>query len=337
MLGLYFLVLILIAFFRGMKFLIYDLIWKINKEAYTNALKDIFVNLVQYETLMVEFVDMIDPFAGIGVEDSWLSGRDQKVKENAALSQIMADDDLKDIIEMVVSKQNIISKSVVKHHFMIALLEGWNHKLNRNKKYRDAQPEIEHAVKLIKSGVKSNFKKLVETESKESLLYRYGVVFYRKYTFNLYQSAFAIISFPFFPIAYYMFIQRQPYFKSLEELIEDLNQSDHSSPINLDDFEASEIARCDSQNQDAIMEINANYLNNKINRTFFWIVSALLGATIFLWIVFPLPKSILNNGDVVVFLVYAVFFLLIGVHKIFLYISLKKLHPNSYKKGRLRN
>jgi hypothetical protein len=274
---------------------------------------------------MNELGNMIDPIAGIGVEDMWLLGRDTNVKENVALSEIMADEDLQDIIETVVSKQNKTSKRVITHHFMIALLEGWNHKLNRNKKYIAAQPEIEHAVKLLKSIVKSNFKKLIETEFRESIHYRYGVVFYRKYTFNLYQSAFAIMNWLFFPIAYYIFKQRQPYYKSLDELTEDLNQSDNSSPINLDNFEVGKITGRD---------VNAIYLNNKINRTIFWIVLGLFWGSVSLWYVFNFSF----NDPIIILLVYGVLYLLFGVHKIFLLIRLKKLHPKYIlKKRELRN
>jgi hypothetical protein len=270
---------------------------------------------------MNELGNMIDPIAGIGVEDIWLSGRDTEVKYNDALSKIMADEELQDIIEEVVIKHNTTSKSVVTHHFMIALLEGWNHKLNRNKKYRAAQPEIEHAVKLRKSIVKTNFKKLIETESRESIHYRYGVVFYRKYTYNLYQTAFAIISWIFFPVAYYIFLQRQPYFESLDELTEDLNQSDNSSPIHLDDFEVGKISPWGTRNEDLQMELNYNYLTGKIDRTMFWIILALFWGVVILWFSFSFDETNL------ILLVMAVLFLMFLIHKIFLYVRLRKLHP----------
>ena len=80
------------------------------------------------------------------------------------------------------------SSDVLWKEFQFALLQGWNGKENTDPLFPELSNEISHFIKSLKVLVKENFRKLKKTESKKSICYKYSVVFYRRYTFNLYKS-----------------------------------------------------------------------------------------------------------------------------------------------------
>jgi hypothetical protein len=249
--------------------------------------------------------DLIDPISGIGVEDIWIirSGN-INVKNNEALENIINLPGIDNIVSEVLAefKSQRPSKYVVNYHLKILLIQGWRTPSEPSEMYTRVIAFVNPLIRTLKSFSKEYLKKLSEKESRESIYFRFGVVFYRKYTYNLYKKAFIIGLLLFsillyfitlsFPIAFFFLIlsipiclkiikQLQPYFKSFEELIKDLNESNNYPPITIDQFKIGTVSCGDSSTVAEEMENNKNYMSGKLNRSIMWTAIFLLFGTLF--------------------------------------------------------
>ena len=329
MLGILFYILIAISIYRCIKQMYFDWAWWREREAYESALSEVFVRILKKEGLVETLCNMINPIAGIGVEDIWISRIGNiKVKDNNALKKIVEHPEVQNLIKEMQHQNNKTGFGALNHHFMIALLQGWNRSENMDNKYRTIQKDILTLINSFKSVAKAKLKKMKESESRESIHYSYSVVFYRKYTFNLYKTASTIGLWWMIPIAYYNYKQRQPYFDSLDEVIEDLNQSDNTSPITLDDFEIGKLNSYHQCKEYLIMEENADYLSGKLARTFMWILIFNFFGPLCIWLGYNAMSERGELDGAFIFLIFLGFFIFItGIHKINLYNRLRKLQP----------
>lgn len=279
--GLGFLILLSFSIFRAIKHMYFNFRWRLKSELYREVLSGIYNDLSNNKELVETLGNLINPVQGIGVEDIWIRRTDDSVKRNTAIITITNDQMVQEIIQNNIKNTNKrISKSSLQHHLLNSLLHGWNRKEKMAAKYQPIQQEILSFVNALKSVTKQNFRKLAETESIESIRYTYSVVFFKRYTFNLYKTAVAIYLFELPPIAYYNFVQRQPYFDSLNKYVEVLNEADFSTPIRLEEFGSRKVNNELGKYKDLWISNNERYISGKRARTMMWIILSFFWAPI---------------------------------------------------------
>jgi hypothetical protein len=336
MLGIALLILLLISIYRASTHIRYAVLWKKNIKIYEEALSEVYHKIVSNKEHVNKLGNLLNPISGLGVEDIWLTRiGDIKVKDNKSLTNILEDHEVKSVFDFVLRKHNSIKESVLKYHFSISLLQGWHKESRLDKIYQPLSTEIYMLNRALKSVVKSNFKKLAETESFESIHYEYAVVFYRKYTYNLYKMAtavgilvsFFILILFIFPIIISIFNQRKPYYDTLEKYVEDLNDSDSTSPILLSNFESGKVNDQKQNSQYVMMRRNSRYHNGKIGRTIMWII-LFSGFGLFCTILgyVMLIESDFDGSFLLLFIIGLILLLLL-IDKIILIIKLVRLIP----------
>ena len=89
-----------------------------------------------------------------------------------------------------------------------------------------------------------------------------------------------------FPVGLSILRERQPYFNSLDDLINSLNEADNTPPIDINDFqeEISNINELlDSEEQLILqksLDVNRSYYRGKLNRTVMWILISIISIPI---------------------------------------------------------
>ena len=342
--------------FRTLIFIYYEEVWKNKKQLYENILIEIFKKVNSNQNLQLMISDLIDPIAGIGVEDIWIirSGN-IKVKDNEALDNIINLPGINNIVSEVLAafQSQKPRKYIVNYHLKVLLIQGWRTPSEPSKIYARVIEFVNPLIRTLKSFSKEYLKKLSEKESRESIQFIFGVVFYRKYTYNLYKKAFIVGLLIFsillyfitlsFPIAYFFLIlsipiylnlikQLQPYFKSFEELIKDLNQSNNYPPITIDQFKIGKISFGDSSTVAEEMENNSNYMSGKLSRSIMWVVIFLFFGSVFSLLFL---ESLNNSNDTssdnfdFIFLFPGILFITISIRYIRLYLKLRSITPRN--------
>jgi len=349
-----FYIFISIPLFRTILFIYYEQVWKNNKQLYENVLIEIFKKINPHENLVQMIGDLIDPISGIGVEDLWIYRIGNiKVKNNEALDEIIKSVGITNILAQVLDEfeSQRPSKQVVIYHLKVLLTQGWRTPSKPSKKYKEVIEFVYPLIRSLKSIAKKNLMKLTENQSRESMYFKFGVVFYRKYTYNLYKRAYIIglisINLIFlmssFPIAFFLSIlsipiylnlikQQQPYLKSFEELIKDLNESNNLPPITMDHFEIGKVSYGDSTTEAEEMENNTNYMDGKLSRSIMWSAIFLLFGTLFSNLFF---ESFNGSNDTTptypdpLFFFLGLFFIIGCIRYIRLYLKLRSITPRN--------
>ncbi len=349
-----FYIFISIPLFRTILFIYYEQVWKNKSQLYEKILIEIFKKINSHPKLVLTISDLIDPIAGIGVEDIWITRIGNiKVKNNEALDNIINLQEINNIVSEVLTEfqSQRPRKYVVNYHLKVLLIQGWRTPSKPSKKYIELIEFVTPLIRTLKSFSKEYLKKLSEKESRESMYYKFGVVFYRKYTYNLYKRAYIIglisINLIFlmssFPIAFFLSIlsipiylnlikQQQPYFKSFEELIKDLNESNNLPPITIDHFEIGKVSYGDSTTEAEEMENNTNYMDGKLSRSIMWVVIFLFFGSLFsLLFVDSLNNSNDTSSDnfYFLFLFLGILFITISIRYIRLYLKLRSITPRN--------
>jgi len=353
-----FFIIILMPLFRTLIFIYYEQVWKINKKLYENILIEIFKKINPHENLVQMMGDLIDPVSGIGVEDLWIYRIGNiKVKNNEALDEIIKSVGITNILAQVLDEfeSQRPSKHVVIYHLKVLLIQGWRTPSKPSKKYVEVIEFVYPLIRSLKCIAKNNLIKLSENQSRESMYYKFGVVFYRKYTYNLYKRAYIIglmsINLIFLmssiPIAFFLLIlsipiylnlikQQQPYFKSFEELIKDLNESNNYPPITIDQFKIGTVSCGDSSTVAEEMENNKNYMSGKLNRSIMWSVIFLYFGSLFSLLFVESCNNRNNTSfDIVDFplFILGIFFIAISIRYIRLYLKLRSITPRNLSKS----
>lgn len=316
-------ILIFLPFFRSLYFIYLNVRWDIKKKIYSEALIRIFDIILKDESQIKIIADEIDPVAGLGLEDVWIwrLGADH-IRNNEAINKIFETGEIKSLIAGIVAYHGKkISETVLVHHAQKALVFEWSNQLQKEKRLAPVKEKTSELVKLLKSHTKSRFKELTKTESRESIHYRYFVTFYRKYTYNLYKTCSAIFYWFFPPVAYSLFKQRVNYFKTLEGMIEDLNLSDNTTPISLDNFEIGKLYYDYQTDAFRKMDINYEYFQNKSNRLNMWIFLLLIP------VIGSLISLFYGFGLINFFMYYPLTCIALLINKIQLYFTFKKHNP----------
>jgi hypothetical protein len=353
-----FFIIISMPLFRTLIFIYYEYVWKNNKQLYENILIEIFKKINPHENLVQMIGDLIDPISGIGVEDLWIYRIGNiKVKNNEALDEIIKSVGITNILAQVLDEYESQrpSKLVVIYHLKVLLIQGWRTPSKPSKKYTEVIEFVYPLIRSLKYIAKKNLMKLTEKESRESIQFKFGVVFYRKYTYNLYKRAyiigliFIVLNFMIwaFPIGFFLSIltipiclnlikQQQPYFKSFEELIKDLNESNNLPPITIDHFEIGKVSYGDSTPVAEEMENNTNYMDGKLSRSIMWSVIFLFFGSLFSLLFID---SFNNSNDTssekfdILFLFFGIFFITISIRYIRLYLKLRSITPRNLSKS----
>lgn len=350
-----FYIFILLPLFRTVLFIYYEQVWKNNSKLYEKILIEIFKKVKLNQNLVQKIGDLIDPIAGIGVEDIWIirSGN-IKVKDNEALDNIINLPEIENIVYEVLQEfqSQEPRKYIINHHLKVLLIQGWRTPSKPSKNYAEVMEFVYPLIRTLKSNAKENLIKLSEKESRESICYKFGVVFYKKYTYNLYKRAFIIglIFFIFlnflvyaFPIGFFLSIlifpiclslirQQQHYFKSIEELIMDLNESNNLPPITINHFEIGKVSYGDSTTVAEEMENNTNYMDGKLSRSIMWVVIffifGILFSLLFLESLNTSNDTSSDNFDFI-FLFLGILFITISIRYIRLYLKLRSITPRN--------
>ena len=352
-----FFIIILMPLFRTLIFIYYEQVWKNKTQLYENILIEIFKKINSNQSLQLMIADLIDPIAGIGVEDIWLIRLGNiKVKNNKALEKIINLPGIDNIVSEVLAEfqsQNP-SKYVVNYHLKILLIQGWRTPSEPSKMYTGVIEFLNPLIRTLKSFSKEYLKKLSEKESRESIYFRFGVVFYRKYTYNLYRKAFIVGLLLFsillyfitlsFPIAFFFLIlsipiclkiinQLQPYFKSFEELIKDLNESNNYPPITIDQFKIGTVSCGDSNTVAEEMENNKNYMSGKLNRSIMWIVIFLFFGSLNSLLFVESFNNNTSSDNIDFSFIGGIFYIAISIRYIRLYLKLRSITPRNLSKS----
>ena len=353
-----FFILISMPLFRTLIFIYYEQVWKNNSQLYENILIEIFKKVnSSHPDLVLMIADLIDPIAGIGAEDIWITRIGNiKVKNNDALENIINLPGFNNIVSEVLAEfqSQKTSKYVVNHHLKVLLIEGWRTPNEPSKIYAGVIEYVHPLIRTLKSSAKEYLKKLSEKESRESIYYKFGVVFYRKYTYNLYKNAYIIglisiiliffissIQIAFFflilsiPICLNLIKQKQPYFKSFEELIKDLNEFNNHPPITIDQFIIGKVSYLESSKVSEEMENNTNYMSGKLDRSIMWSIIFLLFGTLFsiLFVsTFNPPNDTTPNYIIALFFFLGLFFIIGCIRYIRLYFKLRSITPRNLTK-----
>ena len=349
-----FFIIILMPLFRTLIFIYYEIVWKNKTQLYETILIKIFKKINLHQNLEVMIADLIDPIAGIGVEDIWIiRAGNIKVKNNEALENIINLPGINNIVSEVLTEfqSQKPRKYIVNYHLKVLLIQGWRTPSKPSKNYAEVIEFVYPLIRTLKSFAKEYLKKLSEKESRESIYFKFCVVFYRKYTYNLYKRAFIIGFFSIilfflmisFPIAYFLLIlsipiclnlikQQQPYFKSFEELINDLNKSNNYPPITINQFKIGKVSYGDSSTVGEEMKNNANYMSGKLNRSVMWSVIFLLFGILFL-ILFVESNNYPDDTNKALFFFLGLFFIIGCFRYIKLYLKLRSITPRNLSKS----
>jgi hypothetical protein len=149
---------------------------------YENILIEIFKKINSHPNLVLTISDLIDPIAGIGVEDIWIIRVGNiKVKDNEALDNIINLPGIDNIVSEVLAefKSQGPRKYVVNYHLKVLLIQGWRTPSEPSKMYARVIEFVTPLIRTLKSFSKEYLKKLSEKESRESIYFKFGVVFYR--------------------------------------------------------------------------------------------------------------------------------------------------------------
>jgi hypothetical protein len=295
--GIAIIILLLTSIVRAISFMYDESRFQKNRENYISLLRFLLVEISQNHHLLEKMANQIDPVAGLGVESLWLTRVEDDIKDNNALEEIDDVSEFKFLMRKVFHTISLrpgdfpqYDEYVLLRHFQLALLQGWNGKEKDKPLFPELKKEIDEVIKSLKALVKKKFKELKKTESKKSIRYRYGVVFYRRYTFNLYKSVtgyFFISTLILIPLGLSILNERQPYFNTLDEVINDLNSADKNKAIHMGDFkddiseEVDSIQDQENEIQKNQYEINRKYHNGKIYRTIMWILISLVSIPAF--------------------------------------------------------
>ncbi len=352
-----FYIIILMPLFRTLIFIYYELVWKNKTQLYENILIEIFKKINSHQNLEVMIADLIDPIAGIGVEDIWIiRAGNIKVKNNEALENIINLPGINNIVSEVLAEfqSQKPRKYIVNYHLKVLLIQGWRTPSKPSKNYAEVIEFVYPLIRTLKSFSKEYLKKLSEKESRESIYFKFGVVFYRKYTYNLYRKAFIIGLLLFsillyfitlsFPIAYFFLIlsipiclnlikQLQPYFKSFEELIKDLNKSNNYPPITIDQFKIGTVSYGDPSTVGEEMKNNANYMSGKLNRSIMWSVIFLFFGSLFLILFVGSSNGSTPDYIDALFFFLGLFFIIGCFRYIKLYLKLRSITPRNLSKS----
>jgi hypothetical protein len=130
--------------------------------------------------------------------------------------------------------------------------------------------------------------------------------------------------------------QLQPYFKSFEELIKDLNESNNYPPITIDQFKIGTVSFGDSSTVAEEMENNKNYMSGKLNRSIMWSAIFLLFGTLFSNLFFESFKVYNDTTPTypnLLFFFLGLFFIIGCIRYIRLYLKLRSITPRDLSKS----
>lgn len=177
-----FYILILMPLFRTLVFIYYEEVWKNKKQLYENILIEIFKKVNAHPNLVILIADLIDPIAGIGVEDIWINRIGNiKVKNNNALDNIINLPEINKIVSEVLAafQSQRPRKYIVNYHLKVLLIQGWRTPSKPSKKFAEVIEFVNPLIRTLKSFTKEYLKKLSEKESRESICFKFGVIFIR--------------------------------------------------------------------------------------------------------------------------------------------------------------